>query len=146
MARFSSPQSTIWNEKAPKCVRSFMGAARDLRGNHCWQTLSENLSGVRCIRAEEAAHIQFEMHRAAHPGKVSNLAHVTRVNPHRAPMAQRILRLFGGRCHNSGDRLSEASRSRKWRRLGSGRRVGAAIVYGYPSIFFRCEGRISTPE
>src|SRR5579885_2980587 len=42
--------------------------------------------------------------------------------------------------------VSEASRSLKWRQVGSGRSVGADILHSYPSIFFRYEGSIPTPQ
>jgi hypothetical protein len=45
------------------------------------KTLGEDLPLAFCVWAEEAAHMQFQVNRAAHPGQVGDCSHITRMNP-----------------------------------------------------------------
>jgi hypothetical protein len=49
--------------------------------NNHRKALGEDLPLTFCVWTEEAAHMQFQVNRAAHPGQVGDCSHIPRMNP-----------------------------------------------------------------
>lgn len=92
----ASPPNAGEHIREPTCAPCIGGYDR-------WETLSEDMSRALRIGTEEAADMQFQADRTAHPGQIGNLTHIARVNACRRPMTKRTLGLGRGRCYDSSD-------------------------------------------
>ena len=86
-----------------KDIRESCGVP-DVGSHHSRETFREDLTLTFLIRAQKAAHMQFQVDRTAHPEQIGDFSHIARVNPRRQLSAEGTGCFWSNGPHHGGNR------------------------------------------